>query len=69
VLQKGGDFITVESLTNPTQEHLNKLSALADQQEIKPYIDISYPLTEIVAAHEYVEKGRKRGNVVIEIAN
>lgn len=67
VLKKGGSFVTVEALTNPTQEHLNSLKELAEQQKIKPYIDRCFQLSEIVAAHQYVDKGRKKGNVVIEI--
>lgn len=67
VLKKGGKFVTVNTLTNPTQEHLIKLKELAEKEKIKPYIDKCFPLSEIVAAHEYVDKGRKKGNVVIEI--
>ncbi|MCB0669677.1 MAG: NAD(P)-dependent alcohol dehydrogenase [Saprospiraceae bacterium] len=67
VLKKGGHFVTVKSLTNPTQEHLDKLKDLAERQKIKPYIDKYFPLSEIVAAHKYVEQGRKKGNVVIKV--
>lgn len=69
VLKQGGRFVSIKSITNPKQEHLNKLYELAEKGKMKPYIDKCFPLSEIVAAHEYVEKGRKRGNVVIEIAN
>lgn len=67
VLKQGGSFVSVKSLTNPTQEHLNKLKELAEEQKIKPYIDKYFQLSEMVAAHEYVDNGRKKGNVVIEI--
>lgn len=67
VLKKGGHFVTVKALTNPTQKHLNKLKDLAERQKIKPYIDKYFPLSQIVEAHKYVEQGRKRGNVVIEV--
>jgi NADPH:quinone reductase-like Zn-dependent oxidoreductase len=31
-------------------------------------IDRTYPLDEIVAAHRYVDSGRKRGSVVLRMA-
>ena len=40
---------------------------MAEKGELKPFIDKSFKLSEIVKAHEYVDTGRKRGNVVIEI--
>nr|WP_233752802.1 NAD(P)-dependent alcohol dehydrogenase [Flavilitoribacter nigricans] len=67
VLKPGGSFVSVTSLTSPTQEHLSELNELAEQQKIKPYIDQCFPLSEMVAAHEYVDNGRKKGNVVIEV--
>jgi NADPH:quinone reductase-like Zn-dependent oxidoreductase len=47
-----------------------KLQFLADVHEqgiIKPVIDRTYSLDDIVAAHLYVEKGHKKGNVVINV--
>ena len=67
VLKQGGSFVSVKSLTNLTQEHLIELKELSEKQKIKPYIDKCFHLSEIVAAHEYVDNGRKKGNVVIEI--
>lgn len=69
VLKQGGSFVSVKSLTSPKQEHLNKLIELAEREKIRPYIDKCFPLSEMVAAHEYVDTGRKKGNVVIEVAN
>ena len=46
---------------------INFIGKLAAEGKIKPVIDRIYNLDEIVAAHEYVEKGHKKGNVLIKI--
>jgi NADPH:quinone reductase-like Zn-dependent oxidoreductase len=67
VLQTGGAYVSVNMLTKEKEEHLKKIKFLAEKGKLKPFIDKTYKLNEIVAAHEYVDTGRKRGNVVIEI--
>lgn len=68
VLAPGGACISVDDGTPVLRrEDLVELGELAAKGEVKPVIDRAFPLSEIVAAHRYVDKGHKRGNVVITI--
>lgn len=48
-------------------ESLDFLVQLYEAGAIRSVVDRCYPLEEIVAAHRYVETGRKRGEVVIGV--
>lgn len=48
-------------------EYLHELAALASTGRFRPIIDRVYPLDRIVAAHDYVDRGHKRGNVVVTL--
>jgi NADPH:quinone reductase-like Zn-dependent oxidoreductase len=71
LLKKDGSFITVGGMDMATEkiEHLQLISDLFEKGQCKAVIDKVFPFNEIVAAHRYVDAGKKKGNVVVSICD
>ena len=64
-----GNYVAVDQgRPKLLKEELVLLRQLAEAGELKPVIDRTYPLDQMVEAHRYVDQGHKKGNVVITVA-
>lgn len=67
-LTPNGKYISVDDGTPKIHvEDLVSLKELVEAGKIRPVIDRTYPLEQIAEAHGYVDKGHKKGNVVITL--
>ena len=69
LLRSDGIYKTVEGfeVATETRAQLELLRKLYERREYQAVIDRVYPFSQLVAAHRYVESGRKQGNVVLQM--
>lgn len=68
-LAPGGVAMSVDDAFPRTNtSDLLALQRLAESGELRPVIDRRFTLDEIVEAHRYVDKGHKKGNVIVKVS-
>ncbi|MBO0447495.1 hypothetical protein IGJ55_000790 [Enterococcus sp. AZ170] len=67
---KNGKFVSVsKGMVKGLVEDLYLLKELVEKERFKATIDRTYSLANAAQAHEYVETGRKKGNVALTVTN
>lgn len=71
-LKEGGIHLNSDTSSNKIKKYnigplLDELAGIVSSGGIRPFVDRTYNLEQIVEAHRYVDQGHKRGNVAVTI--
>ena len=67
-LSDGGKYLSIDNGVPKTPKRaFLRLSELVESGRLKPVIDRVFPLEKMAEAHDYVERGHKKGNVVVTV--
>ncbi|WP_172253252.1 NAD(P)-dependent alcohol dehydrogenase [Saccharibacillus deserti] len=67
ILKPNGVFVNNSRLSKMEEADLLFVKGLLEENKLKPVIDRTYRLEDIVEAHRYVDTGRKKGNVALTL--
>ncbi len=69
-LKQSGKYVSIDNGDLIlSSSRLDQISHLIVTGKLKPYIDKTYTLDQIVEAHTYVQSGHKRGGVAIAVSS
>lgn len=64
----GARYVSVKSMTKESQAALEELARLMAEGELRSYLDRTVSLEDVPATHDYVDSGRKRGNIAVRVS-
>lgn len=67
ILKPKGIYLNNYWLSSIKQSDMETIHALIEKNELKPIIDRTYTIDNVVEAHKYLDTERKKGNVIIQI--
>jgi NADPH:quinone reductase-like Zn-dependent oxidoreductase len=69
LLETKGIYKTVGGMeyASESQKQLEFLKQLFEQGKLKAVIDKTFPFEKVVDAHQYVDTGRKKGNIILKV--
>ena len=68
-MKKNGIFLNNYGLSKIEDKDLLFIKDLIEQNRLKPILDKTYLIDEVVEAHRYVDQGHKKGNVALTVNN